>query len=259
MTFRYNSSNIANYGTSMKGAIIVGIDLIHGDCLEVMKTLEDKSVDLIITSPPYNLGTYHHTRNKVFKSYTEYKDDMPEELYQEWQIEVLKECYRLLKDDGSMFYNHKNRIKDGKQISPYEWLFKTDFIIKQELVWMNGTPNFDKCRFYPMTERVYWLSKSVDTKMYNHISHMDVFSGSEWKSQGTKGEHKRAFPAQLPRDIICCFREAEVVLDPFMGSGTTGVIAAQSGKHFIGIEIDEGYFNLAKSKIKENEKGNTLF
>ena len=92
--------------------------IINIDCLEGLKSLDDESVDLIITSPPYNLGKSHHTRNNRFKPYTDYNDDMPEELYQKWQTEILNECYRVLKKNGSMWYNHKNRIKNGQQIEP---------------------------------------------------------------------------------------------------------------------------------------------
>lgn len=238
----------------------MSIDLRLGDCLNELKTMEDGTIDLIITSPPYNIGTYHHTRNHVFNGYEDFNDNISENEYQQWQIDVLNECYRLLKDNGSMFYNHKNRIKDGKQITPYEWILKTNFIVKQEIVWINGSPNFDKCRFYPMTERVYWLAKNKSVKLENTISHSDVFSMNEWKPQGTQGEFKRAFPAQLPRDIISCFKDAKVILDPFMGSGTTGIVASQFGRDFIGIEISESAFNIAKDKIKENNSSeNRLF
>lgn len=227
------------------------IDLRQGDCLELMKNIPDGSVDLIITSPPYNLGKTHHTGNNRFKSYSEYNDDMPEELYQIWQTEILNECYRILKPDGSMFYNHKNRIRQGKQITPYEWLLKTNFIIKQEIVWFNGSQNFDKCRFYPMTERVYWLAKSPKTKMLNLINHHDVFNSKDWKPEGTKSEFKRAFPVKMPKDIISCFPFAKIVLDPFMGSGTTGVACVNTNRDFIGIELDKGYFEIAVRRIKE--------
>lgn len=225
------------------------IDLRQGDCLEVMKTLPDESVDLIITSPPYNLGKAHHTGNKRFKSYSEYNDDMPESLYQTWQIEVLRECFRILKPSGSLFYNHKNRIKKGEQITPYEWLLKTDFVIKQEIVWQNGSQNFDKIRFYPMTERIYWLAKSPNTKLYNAINHHDFFTRAEWQPVGTKGEHKRAYPIKMCEDIIKCFDDAETIFDPFMGSGTTGVAALIAGRNFIGIELDAQYFEIAKERI----------
>ena len=229
-------------------------ELYNGDCLDVMKQLPDKSVDLIVTSPPYNLGKVHHTGNNTFKSYNQYDDNMPEELYQKWQIEVLNECYRILTDEGSLFYNHKNRIKNGVQITPYEWLLKTNFIIKQEIVWFNRSQNFDKCRFYPMTERVYWLAKSRKTKLYNTINHHDVFDTKDWKPQGTKGEFKRAFPVELPQDVINCFENVKIVLDPFMGSGSTGVACINTNRKFIGIELDENYFNIAKKRIEECEE-----
>ena len=225
------------------------IKLLHGDCLQIMKEMPEGSVDLIITSPPYNLGKTHHTGNNRFKSYSEYNDDMPEELYQKWQIEVLQECFRILKPSGSMFYNHKNRIRKGVQITPYEWLLKTSFIIKQEVVWQNGSQNFDKIRFYPMTERVYWLAKRSDTKMYNVINHHDIFTSVDWKPAKTKGEFKRAFPVEMPYDIIRCFPDSEVILDCFMGSGTTGVAAIKAGRKFIGIELDKTSFDIASERL----------
>ena len=227
------------------------IDLMQGDCLELMKELPSESIDLIITSPPYNLGKTHHTGNNRFEGYKTYEDNMPEEEYQKWQIEVLQECFRILKHDGSLFYNHKNRIRGGVQISPYEWIFLTDFTIKQEIVWFNRSQNFDKCRFYPMTERIYWLTKNSKTKMINTINHHDVFGVKEWKPQGTKNEFKRAFPVELPQDIISCFPNANIVLDPFMGSGSTGVACVNTGRKFIGMELDPGYFEIAKKRIEE--------
>lgn len=235
------------------------IDIKQGDCLELMKELPDESVDLIITSPPYNLGAKHHTGNNHFKSYSTYNDNMPEELYQQWQIKILNECHRVLKSTGSMWYNHKNRIRNGVQITPYEWILKSKFSnsIKQEIVWFNGSQNFDKCRFYPMTERVYWLTKNPKTKMYNSINHHDVFDTKDWKPVGTKGEFKRAFPTQMPEDIIKCFPKAQIILDPFMGSGTTGVACVNTNRNFIGYELDEKYFNIAKERI-ENTLQQTL-
>jgi modification methylase len=176
---------------------------------------------------------------------------MPEEEYQDWQIKVLMHCFRVLKLNGSMFYNHKNRIKKGVQISPYEWIFKTSFIVKQELVWENGSQNFDKIRFYPMTERVYWLSKNRETKLNNIISHKDYFGRNEWVPVKTKSSHKRAFPLQMPIDIISCFPEARTILDPFMGSGTVGIACKKLGRDFIGIEIDPNYVKLSRENINK--------
>ncbi len=222
------------------------IKLIQGDCLEKMKDIPDGSIDMVLTSPPYNLGNSHHTGNTRHKAYD---DNLPEAKYQDWQIKILNECYRILKDDGSLIYNHKNRIKKGVQISPYEWLLKTNFIIKQELVWFNGSQNFDKIRFYPMTERIYWLAKSPETKLFNAINHHDLFGKEEWKAVGTRGEHKRAFPEKMVSDFLLCFPDAKNILDPFMGSGTTGVACKNLGRNFIGIELDETYFKIAQERI----------
>lgn len=91
--------------------------IICGDCLEIMRKIPDGSIDLIVTSPPYNIGNNHHTGNKRHYSYY---DNFPEREYQLWQIEVLNECFRILSTNGSLIYNHKNRLKVGVQITPYE-------------------------------------------------------------------------------------------------------------------------------------------
>ena len=220
------------------------------DCLQGLRALEDESVDLIITSPPYNLGKSHHTGNNHFKAYTDYDDDMPEELYQKWQVEILNECHRVLKKDGSLWYNHKNRIRNGEQIEPYRWLYKTPFIIKQEIVWQNGSQNFDKCRIYPMTERVYWLTKDAKTKLFNAINHHDIFTRAEWQPVKTKGAFKRAYPEKMVEDIISCFPDVRVVLDPFSGSGTTCCVAKRMGKDYIGFELSTDSCKIAEERLE---------
>lgn len=216
--------------------------------IQINKIYTSNTIDLCITSPPYNLGNDHHTGNK---RHNPYNDDLPEEEYQEMQIQVLNEIFRVLKPTGSLFYNHKNRIKKGRQITPYEWILKTPFIIKQEIVWVNRSQNFDKIRFYPWTERVYWMAKSPSTKLVNNINHCDVFDWNEWKPVGTKGGHKRAFPEQMVRDIIQCFPDAKIVLDPYMGSGTVAVVAKEMGLDYIGFEIIPEYVEMANQRIAE--------
>lgn len=221
--------------------------IICNDSFTTLKTFPDKSVDLIFTSPPYNLGKNHHT-GKV--KTTTYEDNMPEAEYQIWQTAILNECYRILKDSGSLWYNHKNRIKNGVQITPYSWLLKTDFTVKQEIIWFNRSQNFDKIRFYPMTERLYWLSKSPTTKMMNVINHHDLFTTQDWPSVGAKGVHKRAFPDKMVTDILQCFPEAKIVLDPFMGSGSVARAAKKMGRFYIGIEISPDYCHLAENSLR---------
>jgi len=220
----------------------------QGDCLELMKEIPEKSIDLVFTSPPYNLGNTHHTGNKRHKAY---QDNMPEQEYQEWQIMVLRECYRVLKDTGSVIYNHKNRIKNGIQITPYEWLLKAPLIVKQELVWFNGSQNFDKIRFYPMTERIYWLAKSPKTKLFNVINHHDFFDKKEWKAIGTKGFHTRAFPEKMVEDILSCFPDAKIILDPFAGSGTVGIACKNLDRNFILMEKEEKYCEIGRQRLRQ--------
>lgn len=218
------------------------------DCLKGLKNIGSNTIDLCITSPPYNLGNDHHTGNK---RHNPYNDDLPEHEYQAMQIQVLSEIFRVLKPTGSLFYNHKNRIKKGQQITPYEWLLKTPFTIKQEIVWVNRSQNFDKIRFYPWTERVYWMSKSPNTKLVNSINHYDVFDWNEWKPVGTKGGHKRAFPEKMVRDIIQCVPNAKTVLDPYMGSGTVAIVAKEMGLDYIGFDIKPEYAAMANQRLAE--------
>jgi modification methylase len=224
------------------------INKIHNlDCLEGLKKIEDNFVDLIITSPPFNLGNTHHTG---FKKHKSYEDNMPEKDYQNWQIRVLNECFRVLKDEGSLIYQHKNRISKGIQISPYEWIFKTNFIIKQEIIWINRSQNFDKIRFYPFTERVYWLAKNPKTKLKNTINKQDVFDWKEWKPVGTKGKHTRAFPEKFVEDILKVFPKSKLILDPFMGSGTVAKVCQEMKRNFIGLEINKKFIKLAEKRLK---------
>jgi len=230
---------------------MVDINKVYNEnCLDTMTRMPDNFIDLTITSPPYNIGLKHHSGNNFFKSYDVYLDNLPEEEYQQTQIKILNELYRVTKDTGSLFYNHKNRIKDGLQISPYEWLFKTKWHIKQELIWFNGSPNFDKIRFYPMTERIYWLVKTPSTKLFNHINHHDLFGKDEWNAVGTSQEHKRAFPEKMVSDFLKCFPDSKLVYDPFMGSGTVAKVSILNNRNWIGSEISSEYCNITENRIK---------
>lgn len=230
--------------------------IYNEDCLVTMSKMPNDFIDLTITSPPYNLGAKHHTRNKVFSAYDEYIDNVPENEYQQNQISVLNELFRVTNKGGSLMYNHKNRIKNGKQITPYEWILKTDWTLKQEIVWFNGTPNFDNCRFYPATERIYWLSKGIDTKFKNVIKQNDLIKDLP---EGTLDEHKRAFPVKLAQRFIMCFEEAELIYDPYMGGGTTAIASIKEKRNYIGSEISKMYCELIKNRILIEKQKQTLW
>ncbi len=230
------------------------ITLLNCDCMTYMKDCESNAFDLTITSPPYNIGKVHHT-NKV--RHTPYKDDYPEDVYQRSQINVLNECFRITKNSGSLFYNHKNRIKDGKQITPYEWLLKTKWIIKQEIVWINGTPNMDNRRFFPFTERVYWLAKDASTSLNNSAGLKDYNS---WGNVGVKGgEHSRAYPLKMAEDIMYMFPNAKNIFDPYSGSGTTAISAHHAKRNFVGCELDEDYYKAACERFNNETSQHAMF
>ena len=220
------------------------VTIYHGDCRDILPALPP--VDLVLTSPPFNLGNSHHTGNKRHKAYS---DNIPERDYQLQQTVILDMLYSATQDDGSCFYQHKNRIKHGISISPYQWIFNTAWLVKQEIVWVNGSQNFDKIRFYPMTERLYWLAKSADTKLVNTINKHD-----DWHIQavGSSGEHTRAFPEEVVNNILLCFPSANTILDPFLGSGTTAYCAKKLNRRCIGIELEEKYCEIAANRCAQS-------
>lgn len=218
------------------------------------KEMDDGSIDLIITSPPYNLGGKFHTGNTRYnKAYNLYDDNLPEDIYQEQQIEFLNACYDKLEDGGSMFYNHKPRIKQGVCIHPLEWILKSKFILKQEIVWKNRSQNFDKIRFYPFSERIYWLVKNPKTKLFNSVGYSDVWE--DIKNNKRHKLHKATFPVELPLTIIKCFEDVKIVCDPYMGIGTTAKavitenIENEKCIKYIGFEIDSTYVSQSNKEI----------
>lgn len=229
--------------------------VIQGDCLDVMRGMSDKSVDYVITSPPYNLGGDFHTmvggKRVSYGGYASKKNDnLPESEYQAWQIDVLAEIHRTLKDDGVLFYNHKNRIKDGSIISPIEWLCKTDFNISQIVVLnFKSTANVDKRRFFPVHELLFVLTKSTKTKLTNVDCLTDVW---EMKKVSRKvSGHPATFHESLPQRCLSAVNVSNetVVMDPFTGTGTTLKAAKSAGCHFIGIERETEYVEIAKEAV----------
>ena len=234
------------------------------DVLDGLKQLDDKSIDLIITSPPYNKAGLNGIQTGTkWNATIDYGgnvnvDMVDEETYENWQIEILKECYRVLKDEGSMFYNHKNRIHTGhgEIISPYKWLYQTPFKIRQEIIWDRGsTNNVQICRYLPTTELIFWLTKSIKPNFYR--TRETMFKKEVWTFPFEKGtDHPAPFPLLLPNNIISCIPHDNnfVVLDPFMGSGTVAVSAIQYGCNYIGFEKFQEYVDMANDRIKKMQE-----
>lgn len=234
------------------------LNKVHNmDVLEGLRQIDDNSIDIIITSPPYNKaglnGKYKSERwNKTIDYGGDINiDNKPEDVYQDWQLEILKECYRVLKKDGLFFYNHKNRIVKGKGyiISPYEWLLKSPFLIRQEIIWnrKNG-PNQDPSRYVPTFENIYVLTKDKDT-IFKRKKDTDYKTDIWTINPDRHNEHPAPFPIDIPRNILHNIDVEEdrkkdiVVLDPFMGSGTTAKAAIEKGYNYIGIELVPEYID----------------
>ena len=234
------------------------------DVLEGLRTLDDESIDIIITSPPYNKGGLNGKRNKGKKwnKTIDYGgdfniDNKPEDEYQEWQLNILKECYRVLKKDGLMFYNHKNRIVKGKGyiISPYSWLLKSPFLIRQEIIWnrKNG-PNLEQSRYIPAYENIYVLAKQKDT-LFKRNKDVEYKTDVWTINPDRTNKHPAPFPIDIPRNILSSLNEEKAkdrvitVFDPFNGSGTTGVAAVERGFNYIGFDIIDEYLQETERKI----------
>ena len=237
--------------------------IICGDCLQSLRELPDNSIDLIITSPPYNI---RHTMKKdpktrgpndkgnwknadlIIKGYDNYKDDLDPREYVRWQQDILKECFRVIKDDGAIFYNHKYKINNGLLIDHSDIL--QGLPVRQIIIWKRaGNPFFHDTFFLQVYEVIYMIAKPK----FRLIPHANAV-GDVWDiPQEANTPHPAPFPVEIPRRIIQS-TSADVVLDPFMGSGSTGVAAKQLGRHYIGFELSPKYCEMARERIRKTTK-----
>ena len=243
------------------------IDTIRNeDCLETLSKIEDNSVDLIITSPPYNKNKYakaniesHSWRAMRGRqiAYDVYSDSMAQNEYDRWQRNVIEECLRVLKPHGSIFYNHKDILVGGVIIPPK---FVYYYNIHQQIVWNRGSSLAnDPHYFQPITEYIYWIVK--DPKKVYFDKSQAIFKQSIWNINfETNTCHPAPFPKKLVGNIIkCCSKEGDLVYDPFMGSGTTALMAVRLKRHYIGSEISSNYVKMANDRINEDKKVLSLF
>lgn len=224
------------------------------DCLEGLRNIADNSVDVVVTSPPYNKGGLHKGsahKNSIWKAsidYDTYTDDMEEADYCNWQVEILNEIYRVLKPGGSLFYNHKVRRHNNTAYFP-TFAMQSNLTFYQLIVWDRGCAHdMNREYLYPTTELIFWLVKGKP-KTYKNNCH---FQNEVWKIQPSDAKlHPASFPEELAENcILLTSEEGDVVLDPFMGSGTTAVCAKKTKRNFIGFEISENYCNIANQRVK---------
>ncbi len=229
--------------------------IICGDALDVLKSLPGEIVDVGVTSPPYNKGENKKGWLVANVKYSGASDKLPEDLYQQNQIAVLDEIFRITKAGGSFFYNHKIRWERGKLLHPMDWLRKTKWVIRQEIIWDRMiAANIRGWRFWQVEERIYWLYKPKGNHIIGEeLKPQHALLTSIWRFLPERNNpHPAPFPLELP--VRCIYsimdgKERGVVLDPYCGSGTTLVAAKILGYDFIGIDISEEYCKFAEDRL----------
>jgi site-specific DNA-methyltransferase (adenine-specific) len=236
--------------------------LILGNNLEIIKQFPSNSIDCTITSPPYNKGEELNS-GKIVKAiiYDEISDNIPEDQYQQQQIELIDEIYRVTKPGGHLFYNHKVRYLEGKSIFPVEWLLKTKWMINQEIIWDRKSPNNVRgWRYYVVDERIYWLCKPSEipkkgeNKKKRELKLKGIANESSiWRIDPERNNsHPAPFPVKLPKRILISLYPSssnKLILDPYVGSGTTAIAAKELGHNYIGIDISKKYLKMAEERL----------
>lgn len=219
------------------------IDLRNGDCLELMKDIPDGSVDLILTDPPYKVtsrgssgGTGGMLKDDINKSGMVFKHNSI--TFSEW----LPECYRVLKDDCHAYFmtNNKNLL------SMLQAVENAGFKVFKTLVWVKNTAITN---MYYMDNHEYILfCRKGKAKKINECGTKSVLSFDNPRNK----LHPTEKPVELMQKLLeNSSSNSDVVLDPFMGSCSTGVACVNTGRKFIGIELDKDYFEIAKERINQ--------
>jgi modification methylase len=226
-----------------------------GDCVELMNSLPEGSVDLFVTSPPYNLRNSSGRQmqgNKggkwvqqlVIGGYEKNDDNMPHDEYVQWQRRCLSAMMRLLPDDGAIFYNHKWRVQKGLLQDRADIV--DGFPVRQIIIWQrNGGMNFNPGYFLPTYEVIYLIAKPKFRLVPKANGAGDV-----WRIGQERGNpHPAPFPVELAKRCIES-TAAKVVCDPFMGSGSTAIAARQLGRDWIGIDVSPAYCEMAEKRYR---------
>jgi modification methylase len=228
--------------------------IVCGDVLNVLHRLPDECVDLVVTSPPYNLrnsvspirGGGNIWRNPALEhGYDGYSDRLPHAEYVAWQRSVLAELLRLIPETGAIFYNHKWRMQRGLLQDRRDIV--GGFPVRQIIIWKRqGGVNFNRSFFLPTYEVIYLIAKPKFKLVKGACGIGDVWA----IGQERHNPHPAPFPVSLPERIIGS-TDAQVVLDPFMGSGTTAVAARNLGRTYVGIEQSAAYCQMAEDRLAD--------
>ncbi len=242
--------------------------IIQGNCIDVLKTLPEKFVDLIFADPPYNLQLQNELLrpdqtvvNGVDDEWDHFADFAE---YDHFTETWLSECRRVLKNDGTIWVigSYHNIFRVGKI------MMDLGYWILNDVIWhkTNPMPNFRGTRFQNATETIIWAKKSASQKKYTfnyqamknfndgkqmqNVWYIPLCTGSERiKVHGKKAHSTQKPEALLYRIILSSSKPGDIVLDPFSGSGTTAAVATKLYRHYIGIELSPEYVEIARERI----------
>ncbi len=245
--------------------------IINGESLEVLKKIPSKTFDLVFADPPYNMqigeklkrpdNSKVHGVNDKWDQFLNFKH------YDEFSKEWLKECKRILKDNGSIWVigTYHNIFRLGYHIQNLNYWILNDVIWRKN----NPMPNFKGTRFTNAHETLIWASKSKKSKYtFNYQSlkclNDDLQMRSDWtlpicngkerlKKNGKKIHSTQKPEALLHRIILATTNKGDLICDPFIGTGTSAVVAKKLGRKFFGVEKDKKYFGAANKRINSTK------
>ena len=245
--------------------------IINGDSLNELKKIPDESFDLIFSDPPYNLQLRNRLirpdRSKVDAVNDKWDQFENFKVYDDFTMNWLSECKRILKKNGSIWTigSYHNIFRVGTKIQDL------GFWILNDVIWNknNPMPNFRGTRFTNAHETLIWASKDKNSKYtFNYQSlkclnddlqmrstwNLPICNGNERLKEKGKKVHSTQKPESLlHRILLASTNKNDLILDPFLGSGTTAVVAKKLGRIFYGIEKDKKYFNAANKRLKNTK------
>ncbi|MEW6717255.1 MAG: DNA methyltransferase [Chloroflexota bacterium] len=241
--------------------------ILQGDCVDILNSLPEKSIDVIFADPPYNLQLQQELWRPDMTRVQAVNDQWDQfesfRAYDNFSRSWLQGCRRVLKDTGTLWVigTYHNIYRLGAIMQELGYWFLND------VIWIktNPMPNFRGVRFTNAHETLIWASKSKGAKYtFNHHAmkglHDDKQMRSDWRipicsgSERIKTDGKKAHSTQKPeallyRIILSSSNPGDVILDPFLGSGTTAVVAKKLHRHWVGIEKEKKYIELAQTRI----------
>jgi site-specific DNA-methyltransferase (adenine-specific) len=242
--------------------------LYLADNREVLPLIPSGGADIVVTSPPYNMGLIPggngrgmykpgagNKAGRFREGYGIHSDALPQAEYDGWQRQCLAEMWRIAR--LAVFYNHRPRVEHGRLRRPLSDDYGPDPVLRQIIIWNRKTGiDVNKRHFCTRQEWVMLFAKPD----FELVSHAASGMGDVWDLGMEHAEtgHPAPFPVTLPGRAIEA-TGATSVLDPFMGSGTTGVACARAGRRFLGIELEPRYFDIACRRIEAASKEPDMF